>query len=652
MQFRSLSLVNFRVYYGRQTIDLSNFNKNQKNITLIGGLNGTGKTSILTAIRLLLYGIDKVGKRELAGSINNKHFEEKGKNSVLELEFTFNQKNYKIKGTLHYNSKQELTTMEREMVLDNKKINLTEAELQGFINRNIPSDVSTFFLFDGEKVQELVDQQENGDLKDSIQEIVSLEFYKKVSMDINKAQKKLERKFSRRVSSEKIQDLSKQIEEKEEDLGQYEKDLEAVNKNYRIVRERLESEKQAKNEKFIKSSTSKKTLYENKSKIVREIDNINSMIEAYATDHLPLLILYPKIQQVKDRMEKEMEYSRKKEEIKLNFSQFEEFMNDFIERMNERDELQGIDYKLLNELGRKSWAKVNNLKRYKEPEEIEIIHDLNRSDQSKLQSLNFKELDINKQQKRKDQLLQDLKKVDQQLIIAPEEVDVSKEEKEIERLNKTLSQYNSESLHYREKVNGIHTELTRLRRKLEEMRKELDTNTDLDKQLDMINKAAKVSAQFVEDVTEFKAKCIKESFEYIIDKLMSKSDDFSKAEFDVDSYKLRLFNHYGNQIRLANRSAGEKQIIALSLIWALTKNAAIDLPYVIDTPLGRLDSIHRRHLIKHYFSELSNQVIILSTDTEVNDELLSELETNIGSTFSLDYSSDTKSTTINEGYFV
>ncbi|WP_347861074.1 AAA family ATPase [Salimicrobium sp. PL1-032A] len=567
MQFHSLSLVNFRVYYGRQTIDLSNYNKDQKNITLIGGLNGTGKTSILTAIRLLLYGIDKVGKRELAGSINNKHFEESGKNAVLELEFTFNHKNYKLKGTLHYNSKQELTMMEREMVLDNKKIKLSESELQGFINRNIPSDVSTFFLFDGEKVQELVDQQEKGDLKASIQEIVSLEFYKKVSKDINKAQQKLERKFSKRVSSEKIQDLSQQIDQKEKELEKHEEDLETVNQNYKVVRERLETEKQAKNEKLKKSSTSKKTLYENKSKLEREIDKINNQIENYATEYLPLIILYPKILQVKERMEKEIEYLKKKEEIKLNFSQFEEFMNDFIERMSDREELQGINYELLDELGRKSWAKVNNLKRYKEPEELEIIHDLTRADQSKFQNLNFKELDINKQQKRKEQLLQDLKRVDEQLSIAPEEVDVSKEEKEIERLNKALSQYNSQSLQYREKVNGIHTELTRLRKRLEEMRKELDTNTDLDKQLDMINKAARVSTQFVEDVTVFKAKCIKESFEYIIDKLMSKSDDFSRAEFDVDSYKLRLFNNYGNQIRLANRSAGEKQIIALSLIW-------------------------------------------------------------------------------------
>ena len=78
-----------------------------------------------------------------------------------------------------------------------------------------------------------------------------------------------------------------------------------------------------------------------------------------------------------------------------------------------------------------------------------------------------------------------------------------------------------------------------------------------------------------------------------------------------------MFNQHNEEIDIMSRSEGEKQLISLGMIWALTKVSGSKMPFVIDTPLARLDSIHRKNVVEHYFTRLSDQVIILSTDTEI-----------------------------------
>ena len=77
-------------------------------------------------------------------------------------------------------------------------------------------------------------------------------------------------------------------------------------------------------------------------------------------------------------------------------------------------------------------------------------------------------------------------------------------------------------------------------------------------------------------------------------------------------------------------SAGEKQLMVISLLWALAKCSKRKLPVIIDTPLSRLDSNHRETLIKSYFPNASEQTIILSTDSEITSDYYMMMKENIG----------------------
>src|SRR5689334_6497887 len=98
-------------------------------------------------------------------------------------------------------------------------------------------------------------------------------------------------------------------------------------------------------------------------------------------------------------------------------------------------------------------------------------------------------------------------------------------------------------------------------------------------------------------------------------------------------------------------SAGERQLLAVSMLWGLARASGRPIPTIIDTPLGRLDNSHRTHLVERYFPFASHQVILLSTDEEIDRAFFERLKPQIGRTYRLKFSEATNSTVIESGYF-
>lgn len=92
-------------------------------------------------------------------------------------------------------------------------------------------------------------------------------------------------------------------------------------------------------------------------------------------------------------------------------------------------------------------------------------------------------------------------------------------------------------------------------------------------------------------------------------------------------------------------------MISSAFIWALTRASNLKLPVIIDTPLGRLDHYHRTHLMQHYYCKLSDQVIILSTDTEITADYINLISKFSSRQYLLDYNENKKYTIIPDGYF-
>jgi DNA sulfur modification protein DndD len=133
--------------------------------------------------------------------------------------------------------------------------------------------------------------------------------------------------------------------------------------------------------------------------------------------------------------------------------------------------------------------------------------------------------------------------------------------------------------------------------------------------------------------------------------LLRKQTMVERIHIDPVNFSITLFNAAGQALPKQRLSEGEKQLFAISVLWGLARASSHPLPAIIDTPMARLDSGHRRHLVERYFPHASHQVIILSTDTEVDRHYYNTLQPHIVRAYHLCYEEEARATHGEEGYF-
>jgi DNA sulfur modification protein DndD len=160
-----------------------------------------------------------------------------------------------------------------------------------------------------------------------------------------------------------------------------------------------------------------------------------------------------------------------------------------------------------------------------------------------------------------------------------------------------------------------------------------------------------VMQEFLARATESKIErlsdLITDSFRF----LLRKQSLIERIHIDPSTFAITLFNQAGHALPKERLSEGEKQIFAISVLWGLARASAHPLPAIVDTPMARLDAAHRRHLVERYFPNASHQVLILSTDTEVDRHYYQALQPYIARAYHLRYDEDSRATHAEEGYF-
>jgi len=134
-------------------------------------------------------------------------------------------------------------------------------------------------------------------------------------------------------------------------------------------------------------------------------------------------------------------------------------------------------------------------------------------------------------------------------------------------------------------------------------------------------------------------------------RLASKGDLIDSIKIDPATYLVTIQDRHGNEVQKANLSAGEKEVFAISLLWGLAQTSELRLPIVVDTPLARLDSTHRDAIVGNYLPNAGDQVIVLSTDTEVDQKYYRQLEPHLQYAVRLNFDNYRELSTVEEGYF-
>lgn len=86
-----------------------------------------------------------------------------------------------------------------------------------------------------------------------------------------------------------------------------------------------------------------------------------------------------------------------------------------------------------------------------------------------------------------------------------------------------------------------------------------------------------------------------------------------------------------------DRSAGENQLFATALLAGLAEVSGIEAPLVVDTPLARLDSEHRKNILNFWTSQKKRQVILLAQDEEIDAEMFKSISGSVSKSYLLEH---------------
>ena len=659
MILKSLSLNDFGVFSGRHDIDLAPRTKygNKRPIVLFGGLNGAGKTTTLTAVRLALYGRQSMGRsisniayhQQLVEYIHKPRKRIVAPNSAaVELDFTYGKHgtvdDFKVVRSWQESGKK---TVEHLEIYKNEELleGLSSEQLQSFLNELIPIGVADLFFFDGEKIADLAEDETNEALADAIKRLLGLDIVDRLRADLGiylreNNQTKLPKDIATELKS--LETLYK---------NNYAKYQSFIGKNVDLNTELVSitadaaTTQQRINELGGAWATSRQAEELRTEQIIKEKDSTNSQIKELFSDAIPLALAKNSIANLLEQLEQEK--ATKTQRVA------KEELNKHIEKL--RVELAKV-------VGNSSKKAVNNAidstfdQVMEDDSNTTIIHDISDTELNQIQSLVRSY--VPQQVQQLNALSSRAEELEEELTIASANIARAPDQARLNDILSELGELQSQKGSLLKQIEVNKEEAKRsLRQAMDNLRRLRDLDQKFSKSMShgqgitLAANSREMLIEFSEQTKIRKLATLEQEFIKSFGKLARKDDMDILAKIDPQTFDVELTDKRGKTINKKKLSAGEKQIYAIAMLEALGRTSGRNLPIIIDTPLGRLDSKHRTKLVKNYFPTASHQVLILSTDTEIDEDFYSELSPEISHAFSVDYDSSKGCSEFNEGYF-
>lgn len=669
MILHKLTLNNVGLFRGKQTLDLTP--NDGRPIILIGGMNGAGKTTLLDAVRLCLYGRRALGNRV---SLNEYH-EYLSKTihrgaglatclncAAVSLEFEYAHggeiKRYRIErawqqSSLNHHSVSEVLALSENGLLD------TEFEFEHWqdrIDELIPIGASQFFFFNGEDIQKLADDSSHDlYLTESIKALLGLNLVERLQSDLHIYANRLLKRDSPEPVQKEIEAVESEITALRTSLMEAETDRKSL---YTQI-EKLERQITRQESRIAAEGGSyaekRESLKLRQGQLLVDIEALESEIRDLCGELFPFALVPELLRRLEERFVKEIEL----DEWETRNRALEILNTKVLETLESDTFWDGVS--LSKPQIETVQAKIAALLKT-QLECPEARHSLKKNRDRSLVECNlllewikaclngvpeaFRKLNAELQ----DSQLE-LQKVADALQKVPSEEVMKPLIEKLSVLNQTLGQLHKQEQDVDQSIRSLAYQLDVAERKLDKLRYTQQLGQAHVQRQKRVENVQSVLSAYTTQLTQAKIATLGSAIVEGFNQLSHKPDRIKRVELDSQTFAVTLYDTQNRALLKTKLSAGEKQIYTTALLWALAKTSGKTLPMILDTPLGRLDSSHRRLLVEHYFPSVSHQVILLSTDTEVEESLLSRLEPYISRMFRLVYQHAEGCTTIEEGYF-
>ncbi|CFQ39611.1 DNA sulfur modification protein DndD [Yersinia bercovieri] len=658
MLIKQLVLHNFRVFNGTHTIDLAPKKRpndvNARPIVLFGGLNGAGKTSILSAIRLALYGRLAFGLatqqqdyiEQLSLLIHNAaNYIEQPEEAAVELTFTYNKGGHEAEFTVtrawRKGKKDRLSLQQNGQPLSE----LDYDQCQGFLNELIPHGIADLFFFDGEKIAELAEDDSGNILRTAVRRLLGLDLISKLRNDLMifvKRQQSNQLAGSQQQKIAEFEEQSKKLACQTEELlekADFAKTrIEFLSKDIT----RYEGLLNAQGGAFAQTKVQEKQKVET---LLKEKERLEKALRQECDGALPYALAPNTLSRLLEKIADETQIKQAQS--------FEKELGQFLTLLQSDIALRSsTTSKIATE------AITDNLKEYMATKpKGDLLFDISEREAGMLQQ--SIEQDSKKAWQRFDLYRTQLADIEQQLEQAAANIARAPEDDQLMDLFEKLRDLDKQREKQRQKYLSLLEDAKQVKQQQLDCVRQVQKMHDVARSQHGFSSAFKNAQETInlldrysDVLTQARVKTLSANFEIAYRKLARKEDLQLNAHINPETFDVELVDENGSVVNRKLLSAGEKQIYAIAILEALAKTSGRDLPVIIDTPLGRLDSQHRDKLINHYFPFASHQVVLLSTDTEVDERyFVDQLRDDISHAYEIVFNAHTKSSTLKPGYF-
>lgn len=655
MILNKLYLQDFGTFAGRNVIDLT-MPSQAKPIILIGGLNGAGKTTILEAIHLAFYGSRARATSRRTGSYENylRSLIHRGiphsDGAAIELTFRAHQEGIEHTYWLRRSWKSTGKGL-REILLvnvDGKPHQALTSTWNEQVDTFLPHGIAGLFFFDGEQIEALADMDRSREvLRSALDALLGLDLVEQLSTDLTVLRRRHQTQqipeALRQAVEERLQKLTA-LRKAEEDAG---KAVAKARNSLGTAQERLSKlteQYRAAGGDLLEQS---ETVHAHAATLRSQIAHCEDDLRHELAESAPLLQVRALLTQVAEQANKEATAASERLVAQV-FADRDSALLEQLQAANVRESTMiAIKTFLADDREmRQSRAHVDTIVGAFDSATFEsLLGSTLPMAQKRLEALTRKRAELRADLDQADRVLAAIPDPEAlvPLRVVREEAatSVMRAEAALEHAQAQLEAARSE----REKANGAYDAA---------LTKATEARLAADDDLRLIGHLGRVQATLGQLRIAATKRHLKRISALVLDALgmlLRKERLVTDVQIDPNTYTIVLTGVDGKTLPSGALSAGERQLLAVALLWGLARASGQPLPVVIDTPLGRLDGSHREHLLDRYFPRASHQVVLLSTDTEIDQAAYGRLEQYIGREYHLVFDPESNATSVHDGYF-
>lgn len=652
MIFNKLQIKNFGIYQGEHSINLEV--EDGKPIILLGALNGGGKTTFLDAIQLALYGkharcSNRAGTAYgsfLASSKNR--FTPSDAEVKLNLTFTHRTENiinrYEIERS--WQVKGQETKDKVKVYVDYQLDEHLSQFWDEFVNEFIPLSLSDLFFFDGEKIENLAHPQRSSELvKTGIESLLGLDLLSQLQIDLTQVDKK------KRVTNVDKNIIAK-VEACEDEIGQCNVIISGLKKELAEIEQNTSNTKIAVNKARQAVRHAGAHLIENRDELKFELGIIETKLELNKNEQIklaagvsPLGLVRDLIQQTKAQIILETESTQAKILDKAISSYNEIILGALKTAAASEQTILHVSQTMAEQA--RTRQHLTNVDCFLKTESS-IFNGLDErisQEEKQRQQLKIEEI----------QLLEQHALLQKQLDTVPDYESVQHLIAELAGYEATYKTLTAQLKNKEQLLEQATAKNNLLSQRYTNLLAQQNKNTFEQKRTiqisEHINKLKSTLQNFAELLISENIDRLQTLVKQKFDALGRKSRLISELKICPASFAITLYDATGDALEPAKLSAGERQLLAIAILWGLAEASGKELPTVIDTPLSRLDGQHRSKLVNHYFPNAGPQVILLSTDEEIISDYYQKLKPYISRECHIIYSEKNRTSSFKEGYF-